>query len=552
MKPKFDDPTEGIWQRDNVHYPSGMTAFGSSVYLPPVARALKKAFADAGVVMEEYVPYWRSGEVYGRMLPVGGKEGPAPPWWVLAVVARLHPEMRRRAKNAERFVATYDPHEVAASWNDEGRARFQARIDALADVDLDALDDEALVTHLEKIKTLMRDGQQEHFRLFIPYVVGTHRFYTTAKRLLGWSDERILSVLAGSSMASAAPGRELEDIAARVRELDEADEVVAADDLIARLNDTHPELGAELAAWSKRWGLRGCVYDPGAPTLSEQPELMAGLVRDAIKGDLAATKTSTAAVEEAASKLSGGERRTFDEALSEAQLVFPLREDNVIYTDNLVCGLFRRTALAMGRRLVDRGQLRDVERAVELFAEELVAALKDGATQLTELAERRHAERMWVADNPGPNYLGGAPSAPPDMRGLPDAMRMVNAAVVWAVGLEYPEEGAHEQNGSALQGIAAWPGSYTGEVRIVRDEDDLANVRPGDVLVAKITVPAWSVVFPRIGALVTDRGGVLSHAAIVAREYGIPTVLSTRVATTNLANGQRVTVDGDKGIVTPC
>jgi len=80
-------------------------------------------------------------------------------------------------------------------------------------------------------------------------------------------------------------------------------------------------------------------------------------------------------------------------------------------------------------------------------------------------------------------------------------------------------------------------------------EDEFDKIQPGDVLVCLITPPVWSVLFPSVGALVTDTGGVLSHPAIIAREYGIPAVVATGNATALPKDGQVVTVDGDKGTV---
>ena len=100
-----------------------------------------------------------------------------------------------------------------------------------------------------------------------------------------------------------------------------------------------------------------------------------------------------------------------------------------------------------------------------------------------------------------------------------------------------------------LEGIAASPGRSTGPVRVVMDESDFDKLRPGDVLVCPVTSPVWSVLFPSIGALVTDSGGLLSHPAIIAREYGLPAVVATGNATALLHDDQVVTVDGSSGQV---
>ena len=105
------------------------------------------------------------------------------------------------------------------------------------------------------------------------------------------------------------------------------------------------------------------------------------------------------------------------------------------------------------------------------------------------------------------------------------------------------------QTGDVLTGIGASSGRVTGIARVLTGPDDFSRLQPGEILVAGITTPAWTALFARAGAVVTDIGGPLSHSSIVAREYGIPAVLGTAVATRRIADGQQVTVDGDAGKV---
>ena len=85
-----------------------------------------------------------------------------------------------------------------------------------------------------------------------------------------------------------------------------------------------------------------------------------------------------------------------------------------------------------------------------------------------------------------------------------------------------------------LAGISASPGRYTGTVRVISSEAEFDRIHNGDVLVCPATSPVWSVLFPSVGALVTDTGGILSHPAIIAREFRVPAVVATRVGTSQL------------------
>ena len=100
-----------------------------------------------------------------------------------------------------------------------------------------------------------------------------------------------------------------------------------------------------------------------------------------------------------------------------------------------------------------------------------------------------------------------------------------------------------------MTGVAASPGGISGPVRVIAGPAEFTRLRPGDVLVCQATDPAWTPLFASASAVVAETGGLLSHAAIVAREYGIPAVLGVLEATTRLHDGQVVTVDGGTGRV---
>jgi len=104
--------------------------------------------------------------------------------------------------------------------------------------------------------------------------------------------------------------------------------------------------------------------------------------------------------------------------------------------------------------------------------------------------------------------------------------------------------------GKTIKGIGASPGRVSGTARVIHGPEQFREMQPGDILVAKITTPAWTALFALASGVVTDVGGPLSHSSIVAREYHIPAVLGTGVATERLHSGQRISVDGDAGTVT--
>ncbi len=263
--------------------------------------------------------------------------------------------------------------------------------------------------------------------------------------------------------------------------------------------------------------------------------------------DVAAVRD--ARIQEARSQLSDdSDRRRFDSLLRAATRVYPLREDNVLLTDNLPAGLIRRLLLEAGRRLKEHGHLYDARDVAWVRVTELRNALSEhAAANLKKRPAKRRAEHAWVRAHPGPQVLGPAPSDPPDLRGLPQAARRINRAVIWAMGQEIGV--ARPAAGEVISGLPVCGGKYKGTVRVIRGEPDFVRLRRVDVLVCAITTPAWSPLFAVAGAVVTDTGSLLSHSAIVAREHGLPTVIATGNATRKLRDGDVVIVDGATGSV---
>ncbi|MDQ4030405.1 MAG: PEP-utilizing enzyme, partial [Actinomycetota bacterium] len=147
-----------------------------------------------------------------------------------------------------------------------------------------------------------------------------------------------------------------------------------------------------------------------------------------------------------------------------------------------------------------------------------------------------------------PQALGDPPPPPPPLEQLPPAAARATRGMITAVGLLFTDSEA-ESEASVVRGLPASPGVYEGTARVLRGPEELGRLRQGDVLVTPATSEAFNVVLPLLGALVTDHGGLLAHAAIVSREFGIPGVVGTRDATSIIADRARVRVDGASGEV---
>ncbi len=547
LAPQLDIPP-GRWIRDTSHFAGPMTPVGATILLPVYESAFEHTFAEFGLPLQTIRQRAFGGEVYTQDAELGGKHDPAapPPWWVLALAVRLVPAMRRRMKAAKAAVPKLEeyPRRWERSWRDE----CMSRIDEARSIDLGALTDAELMDELGRlIDEVLLPHTIIHFQLTIPHMVGVHELQICCKELLGWETPQTMELLTGLSAATTRATREMAAIAAEVD-----DDVLAQGLEGVRATAAAPRLDA----WLRRWGLRTIDLDPGSPMIAERDELVGGLLRQARlpSGEAprrALEEKRQAAIARARAALTPAELERFDAALAYAETVYPQRDDNVEYTEGLPCGLVRRVLLEIGARLTAAGTLHAPSDVSFLKRDELGPALEGSLRGETAAARvsRRRAERAWMLAHPGPLVYGPPPVPEPDVRGLPAAARRIMGAVLWAVGEELRPPESKESEDGALLGIGVSGGSYTGPVRVIPTEAALERVRPGDVMVCRTTDSGWTVVFGKVGALVTDGGGMLSHPAIIAREHNVPAVVATGRATSALRDGQIVTVDGIKGRV---
>jgi rifampicin phosphotransferase len=226
-------------------------------------------------------------------------------------------------------------------------------------------------------------------------------------------------------------------------------------------------------------------------------------------------------------------RRRFERLLSIAQTYAVVREQQ---TRQFSIGwpVLRRCALRLGEELARRGAIGQPADLFFLAHAELESALGGEPAAMLPATVRERRER-WERQRRliAPLQLGKAPAA---------------ARKTYVKAIAAARAGAHPAQG-ALIGDPASPGRATGPVRVILDPGGFASFQPGEVLVARATAPAWTPLFAKAAAVVTDGGTLAAHASLVAREYGIPAVVATADATTRLHDGQVVTVDGSSGVV---
>lgn len=295
-------------------------------------------------------------------------------------------------------------------------------------------------------------------------------------------------------------------------------------------------------------------YDVTCPTAIETPDVLVRALQFTYSPETQASaeqkvKQQTAKIRDAVPEQ---HRALFDEILEEARLVNRLRDERSYWSDLWSSGISRRALLEAGRRLVQNGKIKAVDHILDASHDEtqvlLTGAGKVPAPSADEL-ERRHQFRDTVSSDFAPPFLNGSPVPPPPVEWFPKgSRRTVRAMNVFMSHLFGGSEKKSE--GKTVRGISVSSGQYEGRARVIEKIDELNQIQQGEVLVTRSTSTAFNYVLPLVGAIVTDRGGLMSHAAIVAREYGLPGVVGCQVATATIPNGARVRVDADKGEVT--
>jgi pyruvate,water dikinase len=281
------------------------------------------------------------------------------------------------------------------------------------------------------------------------------------------------------------------------------------------------------------------------PTVREHMEPVLELVRGYLTNDYdfpsaieAMRRDIAAASEEILEGLTGDALEAMRTANTVNLRMAPLTPDHHFYIDQGANAHLRLVLLVVGRKLVDAGRLDQPDDVLFLRYNELRSligspdSLDARGVVAGRRVEREAAQRVHPRD-----WVG---TVTPSQLAFP-----------YLVNWGYPDRFYQHQSEdtSLITGLGASPGVVEGIARVVRTVDDFDDVREGEILVCQMTNPAWVVLFTKIGGLVTDTGGTTSHPAVLAREFGIPAVIGTSVATSRIATGDRITIDGTAGRV---
>ena len=547
---EFTPPGPGVWELEATHMQRPVSRAMAKVFPAAATAGFKEATSRYGMLLD-YLEFATVNRfVYICPRPVGapkGAKGP-PPKFIFKVLTKLHPEMRKRIRQIGEVWKNKLWREDVKRWDNEWKPAIAKENSALQRVDIRALSDEELIKHVEATFDAIRRGITRHHSLNATAMLPVGDFLAHVKEWTGLSPAEALPLFRGSSKVSRGAADEIDALASliTVDDLNGSDARATIDALLARTDAA----GEAARKYVDAVGVRiASGYDVADVTFGEMPELLVENIRAAITGKASTTaddvKKREAALRE---KVPAEHRALFDELLAEARLTYRIRDERTYLNDMWSAGLTRRAILEAGQRLAAKGKLHDATHAVELELHELVSMLRGGNDRTADQAAADAHYRTFRTTADAPQFLGGTPSGPPPPDWFPPAAARAERALGIVMGEMFAAREKQKAT-SMVNGFAASPGQITGIARLVLNPLDMGRVRKGDVLITRATAPSYNALLPLLSGIVTDRGGTLSHAAVVAREYGIPAVVGTGNATELIRDGMRVRVDGASGTV---
>jgi rifampicin phosphotransferase len=532
---RFEPPGPGPWEIDAVHFPRPVTRYWTEIHPEPFQRGFHEFTSYYGMLLDGMQYRYVNGFCYKQPLPVPEDQVP------------------QRFARAEEVLEKKLWRDQLRDWETKHKPESIKAHRELQSVDPDSLSDEELADHLRRCRDRHSEMIYQHMRFTGAAIVPIGDLLAHAGDWTGLPPQKLLGMMRGAAPVSAGDSEESERLTTTMAKDPEAKRLLESDDdpakILEKLRGLGGETGEAVSAYLDLVGYRLLDgFDISGRYALEMPDALVRALQSAAAGGTGAESDAEQRTEEIRDQVPDEHRDEFDELLNEARTMYGIRDERGVFSDVWASGIVRRSAMAGGRRVAERGRIHDPEHFIEAGFDEMQALIlgTDGPSA-DELAER-HEWRTSHDAKEAPSSLGPPAPEPPDLSGLPSAIGRVMRATMITLDAMFGSS-VEEHEADKLRGLAASGGSYEGPARRVAGPTEFDRIQKGDVLVTESTSEAFNILLPLLGAVVTDSGGLLSHAAIVAREYGIPGVVGTREGTERIRDGQTVTVDGDAGEV---
>ena len=550
----LEPPGPGCWDLDDSHFDRPLNRYGQRTYCDGVRLGSTATFIRSGIPIRCISVEFVQGFPYYQVQPLIGSpaQRKLPSRSLFNVLLRIHPTLRKRRRSAERYFLHRLWEEDVSEWDTVTKPTLFKRFHALEKIELGSLSDEQLIDHLQDCTGALRDNMYAHFYITAATYIPVGDFLAHVTEWTSIPVHEVLQAMLGTSGTDNASERLLRNAAQTIADDSKVRELLFSDgspeDIVQRLCATPGPVGEACSSWYQ-WIAPRCIStgDLTVPTGQESPELLVEHLRYAVDHPMPQMDPKVA-LEKLRDQIPANRRTQFDHLFETAHSVYRLRDERSTLLDNWISGILRLALLEVGSRMTTQQRLEKTEHVFDIDEDEMRSLFLGGVGPTPEELRDRSEQRLSQSMDDVPKYLGGLPAPVPPAEYFPREMgRMVRAILAYTELLENLTEPAST---TVLMGIGASAGESQGPVRIVQAAEDFAKVRPGDILVARTTMPAYNVLLPIIAGIVTDRGGALCHAAIVAREYGIPAVVGTRSATKDLEEGTTIRINGSEGTVT--
>ncbi len=535
--------TEGYWVRDNSHFPAPMSRYLWDLFVPAYNEGTRRGLARYGCVLDHFEFTRFKGRLYIRSCAAGSMN-----------------DLAGRRVAAEHAIATKLWRQDRAAWPAIAQS-LRERLLKIVPCDPSSMNLPELREHIGALRGVFIEGATQHFVQQPSSMVPVGDWVRRTCDWTGASPSEAVSVLQGSCLQTNDYLLAIDGLARIVQGNKNAmalirNDVQDAKLRLGQLQTLSPAIATILGKYLDEYSDRIVTgFDITDATLRELPQFTLALIASRMESIRQEAETGNVPEAEIAlrERVPAGLLGEFDAGLTEAKAAYGLHDDDVRITYLWPLGLIRRALLAAGAKLVDIGALRSVDhifQAAPAEADALMAGSR--CPSALELRNRAEEAAAWAQEEP-PSAFGTKQRTFSDEELGPACSRFSSAILFYLGEMEAAGNRTIQPSWSVLvEGLAASPGRYEGRARIVRGPADFAKLAQGDVLVARTTSPAYNVILPTIGAVVTDKGGSLCHAAIIAREFGIPAVVGANDATAQIPDGAQILVDGDRGFVAVC
>ncbi len=532
---RFEPPGPGHWEQDPVHFPRPMTRYWQETHPPAFRKGTSDFSRFYGYVIDGVQMAYVNGFGYNQVMPAPQAEIP------------------ERIKRAEQVFPQKLWREQLRDWDENRKPAAIAKHRELQAVNPDSLTDAELAAYLRRCRDHHSAMITQHMRFTAGTLLPTGDFLARVGEWTGLPASELLDLMRGSAEVSSGGSDEMERLKRAFGKDSTAREILnsgaEAAHVLANLRSREGETGAAVRGYLDLVGNRLLDgFDISEPTALEMPDSLLKAIRIAVSGE-AKPVSNDARTAEIRARVPEAHRAEFDELLGEARLTYRLRDERGVYSDIWASGIMRRAALSAGRRVASRGRIGAPEQMLDASLDEMCALVTGtNGPSADELASRAQY-RATRTSKDAPAVLGSPKPPAPDLAALPPLVGRVMRAHMTAFGQVFGSSQAKNKE-TVLYGLAASKGVYQGPARRISGPSEFGRIARGDVLVTSSTTEAFNILLPLLGGIVTDNGGLLSHAAIVSREYGIPGVVGTREATERIADGVLVRIDGNAGEVT--